>query len=73
MGKGITIYDVGDLVECTIKDSVPSDVEVSVFPTGINEIQAIVDGKKCIFTLTELMEQRYSAKGFINLIQGRIL
>lgn len=72
MSKDITIYDMTDLVKVTVKDLVASGVKISVSPMGVNEIQIIVDGKECIFTLSELMEQKNSVRGFINLIKGRI-
>jgi len=72
MKREITIYDMVDLVDTTIKNLSASDVELSVSLSGVNELQAIVDGKKCIFTLTELMKQKNSIKGFVGLIQGKI-
>lgn len=69
--EGLTIYDIADLVEVTIKDLVALNTEVSVSPIGKNELQAIVGEKICIFTFTELVKQRHSISGFINLIREK--
>lgn len=69
----ITINDMADLVYVTIKDLVDSDAEVSVSAIEIDKIRVTVNGKIYNFILKELMEQKHSAKGFINLIQRKIL
>ena len=73
--KKIRVADIADLVYVTIRDLTilnSDDVKISVSSVGKDKLEAKINGKIYNFTLAELMKQRYSAKGFINLIRERI-
>ena len=68
---GPSFSDYADLVWVTITNLVPSGtiVSVSVIATGV---EAVINGKPCIFTEDELKANAKSAKSFIRLVNSKI-
>lgn len=71
----VKISDMVDLVYVTIRDLTilnSDNAEIFVSSVGKDKLQVKINGEIYNFTLAELMEQRHSARGFINLVKERI-